>query len=219
MRSTAQKRRVSARARREGPGSYDRQASSEQRRAEQRARLLAAANAVFARDGYARASVDAIVERARMSRRTFYEHFNDISDIFLHVYDQAASVLLRVVDSAIRQKKDPVEKLEAGVVAYLQTFQQNADIARVIHREIRAAGPAHALRHELAVMRFASLLSEGVVEAYARGSATRAPTETTVYALVAGLEAVGVRYVDRGEESRIMEAAPELIELVLRAFR
>ncbi|HEY6558897.1 MAG TPA: TetR/AcrR family transcriptional regulator [Polyangiaceae bacterium] len=212
MRGSAQKRRA-------GPGSYDRQRSSEERRAEQRERLLAAASAVFAKDGYARASVDAIVERAHMSRRTFYEHFTDLSDVFLHVYEQAAGMLLRVVEDAIRPKSEPVEKLEAGVVAYLRTFQQNADIARVMHREIRAAGPAHALRHELAVLRFANLLSEGVVEAYARGLAMRPPSETTVYALVAGLEAVAMRYVDRGDESRIMDAAPELIELVLRAFR
>lgn len=219
MRGSAHKRRVVARVRRVGPGSYDRQSSTEERRAEQRARLLTAASAVFAQSGYARASVDAIVERARMSRRTFYEHFNDISDVFLHVYEQAASVLLRIVEDAIRQRTDPVEKLHAGIVAYLSTFQQHADIARVIHREIRAAGPEHASRHELAVLRFANLLSEGAVEAYARGLTTRAPSETTVYALVAGLEAVGMRYVDRGEESRIMEAAPELVELVLRAFR
>jgi AcrR family transcriptional regulator len=212
MRGSAQKRRA-------GPGSYDRQRSSEERRAEQRERLLSAASAVFAKDGYARASVDAIVERARMSRRTFYEHFTDLSDVFLHVYEQAAGMLLRVVEDAIRQKTGPVEKLEAGIVAYLRSFQLNADIARVMHREIRAAGPAHALRHELAVLRFANLLSEGVVEAYARGLTTRPPSETTVYALVAGLEAVGMRYVDRGDESRIMDAAPELIELVLRAFR
>lgn len=154
-----------------------------------------------------------------MSRRTFYEHFDDISDVFLHVYEQAAGMLLRIVEDAIRQKTEPVEKLQAGIVAYLSTFQQNADIARVIHREIRAAGPEQAARHELAVLRFASLISEGVVEAYAQGLTARAPSETTVYALVAGLEAVAMRYVQRGEESRIMEAAPELTELVLRAFR
>jgi AcrR family transcriptional regulator len=219
MRGSALKRRVVARVRRDGRGSYDRQRSAEERRAEQRERLLVAASAVFARDGYARASVDAIVERAHMSRRTFYEHFEGISDVFLHVYEQAAGMLLRVVEEAIRDKADPVDKLRAGIVAYLSMFQQHADIARVIHREIRAAGPEHASRHELAVLRFANLLSEGVVEAYARGLTTRAPSETTVYALVAGMEAVSMRYVDRGDESRILQAAPELVELVLRAFR
>jgi AcrR family transcriptional regulator len=178
-----------------------------------------AAMEVFANEGYARASVDAIVERARMSRRTYYEHFSDLSDALAQVFDYAAAFMFHTVESAIREKQEPVEQVEAGIRAYLTSFQDHADLARVLHREIRAAGPQHVARHELAVLRFGNLISQGVTEAYARGVASRAPDEMTVYALVAGLEAVGMRYVDRGEESRIMEAAPRLVDLVLRAFR
>jgi AcrR family transcriptional regulator len=202
-----------------GPGSYDRQLSPEARRAEQRHRLLMAAMRVFAEQGYAQASVEAIVKRARVSRRSYYENFSDLSDALLQVYDMAASALLNAVDDAIRGKSDPMEQVEAGMRAYLGLIQQHADISRVIHREIRSAGPMHVVRHELSIMRFVTLLSQRITEAYARGLVSRPPDETALYAIVAGLEAVGMRYVDRGEEARIMEAAPVLVDLLFRGFK
>lgn len=217
--ASPQLRKRAARAKAARPGAYDRQLSGDERRAEQRNRLLLAAIEVFASEGYAKASVDAIVERARMSRRTFYEHFSDLSDALLQVFEFGSGYLYRSVQEAIAGRTDPVEQVTAGIYAYLEVFKQNSDIARVLHREIRAVGPKQASRYELAVLRFANLISQGVTEAYARGIAGRAPDETTIYALIGGIEAVGMRYVDRGEADRILEAAPLLVELVVRAFR
>jgi AcrR family transcriptional regulator len=202
-----------------GPGLYDRGQSLESRRAEQRNRLLMAAMQVFALKGYANATVEDIVKRARVSRRSYYENFSDLSDALLQVFDMAINDLLRAVEEALRGKSDPLERYDAGIRAYLSLVQQHADLARVIHREIRSAGPKHALRYELALTRFVALMSEGQTEAYARGLISRAPDEMTLYALVAGLEAVAMRYIERGEEARIMDAAPVLIELMFRAFR
>ena len=41
----------------------------------QRERLLTAAATVFSREGYARATAEAIAREAGMSKATFYEHF------------------------------------------------------------------------------------------------------------------------------------------------
>ena len=202
-----------------GPGKYDRALSASERRAEQRGRLLWASAEVFAAKGFARASVDAIVKRAKMSRRTFYDHFEDLADALVAVYDFAVSTLFQHVEAKVRAETDPIEKLRAGIESYLTLYSQHAELSRVLHREIRAAGPKHAVRHEATVARFGALISEGVAEAYAQGIATRAPDETTIYALVSGIEAVGMRYLDRGEEHRIGEAVPLLTELAVRAFR
>jgi AcrR family transcriptional regulator len=123
------------------------------------------------------------------------------------------------VERAVRSREDPLEKLSAGVEAYLTMFGQNAALSRVLYREIRAAGPKHAMRHQAFVARFVALLIEGVAEAYAKGIASRLADELTAFALISSLEAVGTRYVDRGEEERILEAAPAMVELVVRAFR
>jgi len=206
-------------ARKRGPGKYDRGSSPEQRRAEQRRALILAALEAFAIKGYANTSVGVIVRRAGMSRRTFYEHFQELSDALLAAYDLAVTMLYSHVERAIRSREDPIEKLSAGVEAYLTMFGQNAALSRVLYREIKAAGPKHAMRHQAFVARFVALLIEGVAEAYAKGIASRCADELTAFALISSLEAVGTRYLDRGEEDRILEAAPAMIELVVRAFR
>lgn len=52
-------------------------------REHQRRRILDAVDAIAARDGYDSCTVAAIIERAGLSRKTFYEHFNDRADAFL----------------------------------------------------------------------------------------------------------------------------------------
>lgn len=202
-----------------GPGRYDRDKTQGERREEQRERLLAAATEVFAEKGYAGATVEAIVSRAGMSRRTFYEHFDDLGGVLLTLHDHAANLAYRLVEARVRAVEDPIEQLSAGVTAFLELIAAHGDLARVLFRELRGAGPQHAVRHEALLARFAALLFEGVARAHAAKIASRAPDELTVFALVAALEAVAMRYAERHEEARAPEAAPALTELVVRAFR
>ncbi|MEO6572488.1 MAG: TetR/AcrR family transcriptional regulator [Polyangiaceae bacterium] len=206
-------------ARSAGRGRYDRQQATGDRHDEQRARLLSAAAEVFATKGFADASVEDVVVIAGMSRRTFYEHFDDLRDTLMQVHEMAASMTFRAVEERVRATSDPVEKLRAGVIAFLEMLSQHGPLARVVFREVRAAGREFEVRREATIARFVGLLFEGVAEAHAAGVASRAPDELTLYALVSAMEAVGMRYVERREESRAMEAAPALIELVIRAFR
>ena len=202
-----------------GPGKYDRAQSSEERRSDQRARLLGAASGVFAEVGFARASVDAIVRRAGMSRRTFYEHFADLGDALVAVYEIAADTLFRYVEKRIKAESDAARRIEVGVRAYLTLFSRSADLARVFHREIRAAGPERAARHDATLQRFVDLITSALAEARAQQQlSVSREDEAVAFALVAGLEAVAMRYIDRGEEDRILEAAPRLIALMQHAF-
>lgn len=55
--------------------------------------ILNAALAVFARDGYARASIDAIAETAGVSTRTIYNHFTDKAGVFAAVVEDSATAV------------------------------------------------------------------------------------------------------------------------------
>lgn len=198
-----------------GPGRYDRNQSREERRSEQRRRLVEAAAEVFASRGFAAASVDQIIRRVRMSRRTFYEHFRDLKHALYEVYEVGAKQLYENVDSAIRAERNPVGKVREGIVAFLTTMQMSAPLARVLYHEIRAAGPETSVRHDAMRSRFVSMWMEGLRRAYEAGHARRLPDEITVYAMAAAIEAVALRYVDRGEEDRILEAVPSLVSLAI----
>jgi TetR/AcrR family transcriptional regulator, mexJK operon transcriptional repressor len=55
------------------------------------AAILGAATEVFLREGYARASVDAIAEAAGVGKQTVYGHFGDKQQLFLAVVEHASA--------------------------------------------------------------------------------------------------------------------------------
>jgi AcrR family transcriptional regulator len=202
-----------------GPGTYDRSLTPKERKAIQRRRLLLACAHEFASKGYASATVESIVTSALMSRRTFYEHFDDLAGALLQVHDASARIAIRQVSDAIATKAEPLERLETGISAFLGLVGANGNLARVLFREVRAAGPQYEQRREQLLESFAAMMHATLVEAHQRGLLARGPDELTVYAATASIEAVGMRYVERGEEARILEAVPVLLRLVTSPFR
>lgn len=205
-------------ARAPGRGKYDRRVSPEDRAKEQRRRLFQAATKVFAKKGFAGATVDAIVAEAGCSRRTFYEHFDDLKDVLLLLHDRIANASFRVIEQCVRAEHHPNEQLRAAVEAFMGLIVHFSDQSRVLFREVRAAGPEHEVRREAVLARFAALLSEGVTRANAMGVAAKPPDELRIFALVAAMEAVAMRYVERRDEGRALEAAPPLVDMVIRTF-
>ncbi len=63
------------------------------RRPEKRRAITEAATRVFGREGFARASMDAIAAEAAVSKRTVYNHFADKETLFLTVALQSAAEL------------------------------------------------------------------------------------------------------------------------------
>src|SRR3954467_9696688 len=84
-----------------GRGKYDRTRTPDEREKEQLARLLDAAGHVFAEVGWADATVEAIVSRAGMSRRTFYEHFEDLGECLRVFHQKATRRAFRAVEMAV----------------------------------------------------------------------------------------------------------------------
>ncbi|MFI6813362.1 TetR/AcrR family transcriptional regulator [Nonomuraea sp. NPDC050328] len=87
-------------------------------RSDKRQAILAGALAVFARDGYTRASIDAISAEAGVSTRTVYNHFADKAELFLSVIHdsaaRAAEAQIAIIDRHLRKVTD----LEADLIAF-----------------------------------------------------------------------------------------------------
>src|SRR6516164_10070200 len=67
----------------------------------QRARMLDAMVQSVAEKGYARVAVADVVERAGVSRKTFYEQFANKEECFLAAYDDGVDRLLAAIDAAL----------------------------------------------------------------------------------------------------------------------
>jgi AcrR family transcriptional regulator len=200
-------------------GKYDRSQSAAERKADQRTKLLDVATQVFASKGYQDATVEAIIDRAGMSRRTFYEHFRDLRDVLAQVYDRAAMISLTMVASSARAHGDPFDALRAGVAAYLTAVASYPEVARVLFVEYRQGGGDFERRYQRDSARYAELLRELLLAAYKAKRLDREPSETSVFTLAKGIEALAMRAIVQGEHRRLPKLAPEIAELVIAAFR
>jgi len=114
--------------------------------------LLDGALAVFARDGYTRASIDAIAAQAQVSTRTIYNHYDDKAALFRAVIvDSAGRTAEREID-IVQRLLGKVVDLEEDLVEFGKTWAPpNPEMAPhfALVRQIAAdAGhlPAEALQ-------------------------------------------------------------------------
>lgn len=134
----------------------------EVRQDRQRARLFAAAAAVFARRGYAEASAEAIAREAGMSKATFYEHFDNKEDCLVALFDAATEEVLaemRVAGEA-HTGAAPIERGRAMIRAYLRALAAFPDQAQTLLVEVVGAGPRAMARRDEALDQVASYIHQ-----------------------------------------------------------
>ena len=113
----------------------------------QRLRLAVATAEALADDGYANTPVAAILDRAGVSRQTFYQLYGNKLDCFLDTLDLVGAVLVDQLGGALAGGTGtPVERAGAAIDRYLGTIADNLPFARLYIVEVHAAGPPALIR-------------------------------------------------------------------------
>jgi AcrR family transcriptional regulator/DNA-binding MarR family transcriptional regulator len=107
----------------------------------QRVRLLDAAFAVVAEDGYRRMTARRVSGRAGVSNKTFYDLFTDREDCFLAAFDHAVEELAGVVLPAGEGEKEWATRIRAGLGALLELLDGEPALRRLVFVEALGAGP------------------------------------------------------------------------------
>lgn len=134
-------------------------ATLEDRRADQRRRLLDGARDVFAVNGYAAASVDDIVARAHTSRTAFYRLFSNKQDCLLELYRDATSRLAITLVTAAETAASPAQQVRLGIAAVVETLAADWPAARVVLIEVVGATPTIEAARAEARSRFAAIIA------------------------------------------------------------
>jgi AcrR family transcriptional regulator len=131
----------------------------------QRARMLAAARQVVASEGYAQMSVERVVARAGVSRKTFYDLFENREDCFIAAFDDAVAHAQRIVREAYESQTGWRERIRAGLAALLALLDEEPELRSVCVVEALAAGP-RVLEHRARILRvLIAAVDEGREEA------------------------------------------------------
>lgn len=148
--------------------------------------------------GYAATTIADIVMHARVSKRTFYEHFADKEACLMALYEQGCEQLLAVVRRASDSggARPWKEMINEGVTAYLTALESMPAVTRTLLVEIQAAGPkAFRLRQQMQ-HRFADALVEVVERARAADPAIQALSPLLAVALVGGVHEMMLQVSD-----------------------
>ena len=175
--------------------------------ASQRTRLLEAVGRAVAERGYAAATIDDVVRRAGVSKKTFYDHFADKEDCFLAAYEAASEQLLERVREAHAGEDDWLERTRAGITAYLRWLAAEPALARVFLIEVAAAGPVALERREALRDRYAELMRDR------RGPATPPLPPEILHAVVAAVDDVVVRHIREHGAEDLPALEPVLLYL------
>lgn len=108
--------------------------------ANQKSRLFAALADVMGEKGYSNTSVDDLIKHAKVSRATFYEHFDSKLDLFVCGY---AGMQRHVIEAVLSTPTggSPTERFAVLLHNYLTVVASHPPTARVYLLEVYAAGP------------------------------------------------------------------------------
>ncbi|WP_158884940.1 TetR/AcrR family transcriptional regulator [Amycolatopsis anabasis] len=175
--------------------------------ASQRERLLAAMAEVTAEKGYGATTVADVLNRAGVSRLTFYQHFFNKQDCFTAAYDAAVTALTDVLTQALDGGGGPWDAVERSIGAYLDTLAAEPVLARLFLVEAYAVGPEFLLRR--------TAFHTSVIETLAQLTGAATPQQRlTCEALVGAVVSMATTRIAQGDLAALSTLRTPLSELV-----
>jgi len=124
-------------------------------------RVLRALAAVVAEKGYPDTTVAEVVDRARTSQRTFYEHFKNKEDAIVAALDNGSAHMLAAALPAFRRAPDWPHAVHDTQEAMFRWGAEEPEYARMGGKEMYAAGTRALDQREMVTEGFEALLARG----------------------------------------------------------
>jgi AcrR family transcriptional regulator len=189
---------------------------SELVRAIQRERLIVAMLNAASDLGYLETNVQDVIDRAGVSRPTFYEHFANKEDCFLAAFDSSADRLRKKVEAAAHKGGNVWrDRVRFGLEALLGFAAREPDTARTLVVEARAASAAAVRRRVELLDEFANCL-DSEAQALLPDSAARPPVTAT--GIVGGVESLLYSRLCKHEYDQLEALLPSLMYFVVLPY-
>jgi AcrR family transcriptional regulator len=168
----------------------------------------------MARKGYAKLTVKDLIDGAGVSRRTFYQLFEDKLDCVFAAHHVAFSRLNSIIVDACASQSDWPDGVLAAVEGALGFAIRSPDEARLILISSQTSEPKLARRGRASHDQLAALLRSGRQRHHGGGT----PLPQVEQAIVgAGMSLVGDCLI-ADEIDRLSDLAPELVQIILTPY-
>jgi AcrR family transcriptional regulator len=177
--------------------------------------LLVGAVGAIEEYGYAATTVAQITQRAKVSRRTFYELFADREACLTALLEDVLAVLEDELADAELEGLPWRERVRGGLVVILGFFDREPVLARVCVVQALRGGSRVLQRREEILARLAGVLDEG------RGESQRAVgcTALTAEGLVGAAFGIVHARLSRGEQEPLSGLVGELMGMIVLPYQ
>ena len=182
-----------------------------------RARLLDAAQTVFAERGYHAAVMDDIVEAAGRSKGAAYFHFPSKHDIFEAVLRRMVDRLERKVEESISTESEALSRLDAALATVLDSFTRHRRMARLALIDLPAVGAPFQEALVGIRRRLAGLIETQLDAAIAEGAIEPVNSRLVSQAWFGAINEVVTEWVHCGDTDMLRTELPELRTTLLRS--
>jgi AcrR family transcriptional regulator len=170
---------------------------------------------VIAEEGYPETTVHKVLQRARISRRTYYELFKDKEDCFLVAYDEAIEHLVKLIHGACEAAEgDPARRIEAGLQAGLEFCEREPKIASMCVVEVMAAGPRARERRTQTMEQITRLVADALSER----CDSRSEAVLLARVLIGGVHEMVYDALSRGRVRGLTDLAEEVVSAHVKPF-
>ncbi len=181
----------------------------------QRSRILAAAVKAIDELGYADTTVSDVTNRARVSRRTFYELFSNREECLIAVLEDVVALIAGEVARAGVEGLPWRERVRTGLWAILSFLDREPVLARVCVIQALRGGPEVLARRDQILAGLAAVVDEGRSEG-ARGEQC---TPLTAEGIVGAAFAIVYARLLRGERKPLTDLLGELMGMIVLPYR
>jgi AcrR family transcriptional regulator len=183
-----------------------------------RLRLVGAMAALLAEKGYSTVTIADIARQARVSKRTFYEHFPDKDACFIACYETLSDMVLQAIVDAMAGELPWVKRMRASTRAYLSTLESQPALTRTLMMDIYAAGPEALKVRRQVQRRFADNLRRIVDQGRKENPELPRLSKAMATAIIGGINELVLVAVEEGRAHRLTElsgTADALLQAVL----
>jgi AcrR family transcriptional regulator len=181
--------------------------------ADHRRRLLDAMSHAVARKGYAETTIADLAAEARVSRRTFYEHFESKAECLIALYEVASNQALNVLKGAIDPEHDWHTQVEQALGAYFSTLACNPVLLRTLFIAILGLGPVGLAARRRANQRLADFILDVVNGPSARPPRARPLQASFAMGIVGAINELVLQAIEQDRVERLPELTDTAAQL------